>query len=302
MRPERWQTHSRKQVYIASLLTEVLGAGPAASATALVPDLHHFRGSFGGRHVIPLWRDADATEPNVTGGLLEAIGEAHGGEVRAERLFAYAYGVLAQPSYAERFWDELEQPPPRLPIAKDAALFGRVADLGERLLWLHTYGERFRDPAAGRGDIAPGEARCTKPVPPSPLPEGHAYDAEARVLRVGKGASAGEFAPVSPEVYGYSVSGFHVVKSWLDRRKRERSGRKSSPLDEIRPERWEFTGELLALLWVLEETLRLQPEGAALLAAVCASDLFAADELPAPAAAERQPPGTARPSQRAMGL
>ena len=304
MRPELWQTHSREQVYIASLLTEVLGAGPAASATALVPDLHHFRGSFGGRHVIPLWRDAEATRPNVTGGLLERIGEAHGGEASAERLFAYAYGILAQPAYVEAFWDELEQPPPRLPIAKDAALFGRVADLGERLLWLHTYGERFRDPAAGRGDLEPGEARCTKPVPPSPLPEGHSYDAETRVLRVGTGPDAGEFAPVAPEVYGYSVSGFRVVKSWLDRRKRERSGRKSSPLDDIRPERWdrEFDSGLLQLLWVLEETLRLEPEGAALLAEVRASELFAAAELPAPSAAERQPPGAARASQRALRL
>lgn len=272
-------------------------------AAGEVPDLHHFGGA-GGKDVIPLWRDADATQPNVTGGLLGAIGEAHGGEAGAERLFAYAYGVLAQPSDAERFWDELEQPPPRLPIAKDAALFGRVADLGERLLWLHTYGERFRDPAAGRGDVAPGEARCTKPVPPSPLPEGHSYDPAARVLRVGTGPDAGEFEPVSPEVYGYSVSGFHVVKSWLDRRKRERSGRKSSPLDGIRPERWdqEFDSGLLQLLWVLEETLRLEPEGAALLAEVCASPLFTAAELPAPSAAERKPPRAAPGEQADLDL
>ncbi len=92
------------------------------------------------------------------------------------------------------------------------------------------------------------------------------------------------------------------MKSWLDRRKRERSGRRSSPLDGIRPERWEFTGELLALLWVLEETLRLEPEGAALLAEVCASPLFAAAGLPSPSPAERQPPGAARPSQRALRL
>ena len=304
MRPDLWRTHGPQQTYITGLLTNVLGLGPAAMATSTVPDVHFFRGSFGDKGVIPLWRDAEATRPNVTGGLLERIGEAHGGEASAERLFAYAYGILAQPAYVEAFWDELEQPPPRLPIAKDAALFGRVADLGERLLWLHTYGERFRDPAAGRGDLEPGEARCTKPVPPSPLPEGHSYDAGTRVLRVGTGPDAGEFAPVAPEVYGYSVSGFRVVKSWLDRRKRERSGRKSSPLDDIRPERWdrEFDSGLLQLLWVLEETLRLEPEGAALLAEVRASDLFAAAELPAPSAAERQPPGAARASQRALRL
>ena len=302
-RPALHRAHSENQTYIMGLLTNIVGQGPAAMAAGAVPDLDHFPGS-GAKNVIPLWRDADATQPNVTAGLLARLGEAHGGEVSAERLFAYAYGVLAQPSYVEAFWDELEQPPPRLPIAKDAALFGRVADLGERLLWLHTYGERFRDPAKDRGDLEPGEARCTRAVPPSPLPEGHSYDAAARVLRVGTGQDAGEFAPVAPEVYGYSVSGFRVVKSWLDRRKRERSGRKSSPLDDIRPGRWdrEFDSGLLQLLWVLEETLRLEPEGAALLAEVRASELFAAAELPAPSAAERQPPGAARASQRGLGL
>ena len=54
------------------------------------------------------------------------------------------------------------------------------------------------------------------------------------------------FAPVAPEVWNYSVSGLQVVKSWLDYRKRRPGGKQSSPLDEIRPEHWEFGGELLA--------------------------------------------------------
>ena len=294
MRPELWRAHGRQQVYITGLLTELPGAGPAMAATTAVPDLHHFRGSFGGKHVIPLYRDAEATEANVTGGLVERIAESHGAEVTAERLFAYASGILAQPAYVERFWDELEQPPPRIPITRDAELFARVADLGERLLHLHTYGERFVAPDRPPG-VRRGEARNTKAVG-DPLPEGHSYDPDRRVLHVGEG----EFAPVSPEVYGYSVSGYHVVKSWLDRRKLERSGRKSSDLDDIRPERWEFSGELLELLWVLEETIRLQPEGGALLDEVCASDLFTADELPTPTKEERLPPGKAR--QAAMNL
>ena len=282
-RPPLHLSHGPKQAYITGMLTGVIGTGPVVTAAAEIPDRHHFRGSYSGKDVIPLYRDADATEPNVTGGLLERIGEAHGNTPRAERLFAYAYGVLAQPAYTERFWDELEQPPPRLPITKDAALFARVADLGERLLHLHTYAERFRAP--GRVDVPQGEARCTKDVGTS-LPRDHSYDEEERVLRVGEG----EFGPVAPEVYRYSVSGFQVVKSWLDRRKLQRSGRKSSDLDKIRPERWTFTQDFVQLLWVLEETLRLQPEGAELLAEVCASDVFSAADLPTPTAEERRAP------------
>ena len=289
MRPDLWRTHGGRQVYMTSMLTHVLGDGPAATATALVPDLDHFRGSFGAKHIVPLWRDAAATQPNVTAGLLSRIADVHGAPVSPERLFAYAYGVLAQPAYVERFWDELELPPPRLPITKDSGLFGRVADHGARLLYLHTYGERYGGPHDD-GSVPQGAALCTKAVSLEQYPADFSYDEAAQVLRVGDG----EFAPVTPEVWAYSVSGLQVVKSWLDYRKLKRAGRRSSPLDDIRPARWDFTEELLELLWVLEETVRRQPEGAALLQEVCASALFAARELPVPTDAERQPPLRAR--------
>ena len=97
MRPDLWRAHSKEQVYITSLLTSVLGEGPAAMATAEIPDLHHFRGSFGGKDVIPLWRDAEATQPNLAAGLLETLRLAHGKAVSAPSLFAYTYGILCQP-------------------------------------------------------------------------------------------------------------------------------------------------------------------------------------------------------------
>ncbi|RJP31104.1 MAG: hypothetical protein C4547_15765 [Phycisphaerales bacterium] len=77
-------------------------------------------------------------------------------------------------------------------------------------------------------------------------------------LVVGEGA----FAPVRREVYEFEVSGLKVVQSWLNyRMRRPRNVRKSSPLDEIRPERWTaaFTGELLNVLWILEATLETYP-------------------------------------------
>ena len=116
--PPLWAAHSQEQVYITSLLTKVLGVGPAAVATAEVPDLDYFSGR-GAKDVIPLWRDTEATQPNLAAGLLDTLAVAHGTAVSARSLFAYAYGILAQPAYVERFWDELEMPPPRLPITKD---------------------------------------------------------------------------------------------------------------------------------------------------------------------------------------
>ena len=296
IRPVLHQTQSDNQVYLTSLLTGVLGLGPAASVTADVPDLHYFRGSFGGKHVIPLWRDVDANEPNVNNGLVELIAGVHGVGVTVEQLFAYSYGILAQPDYVRRFWDELEMPPPRLPITKDANLFASVAEHGARLIYLHTYGERFGGPEDD-GLVPQGEARCTRAVSQEEYPADFEYDPSTRILRVGDG----EFAPVAPEVWEYSVSGLEVVRSWLNYRKREPAGRKSSPLDEIRPERWEFTEELLELIWVLEATIALEPKGTALLEEVCESDLFTADELPAPVPKERKPPSLFQPPTYSLG-
>ena len=137
--PAVWAAHGPNQVYITGLFTDVMGHGPAAVAAAEIPDLHHFSGR-GGKDVIPLWRNPDATQPNVTSGLLYAIGSFYGIPVSPDDLFAYTYGILAQPKYVETFWDELEQPPPRLPITKDGDLFRAVADHGVRLLFIHTYG------------------------------------------------------------------------------------------------------------------------------------------------------------------
>ena len=284
--PPIWAAHGDKQVYITSLLTAVMGQGPAAVAASHIPDLHYFCGR-GAKDIIPLWRDAEATEPNVTTGLLEDISAVHGATITAERLFAYAYGILAQPEYVRRFWDELELPPPRLPITRDSDLFARVADHGERLLQLHTY-----------RSVPQGEARCTKPVSLDDYPAGFHYDSGTKTLRVGDG----EFAPVDPAVWSYSVSGLQVVKSWLNYRKLVPSGRKSSDLDKIRPDSWTFGEELVELLWLLEATLALEPEGAALLDEVCASPLFSADDLPTPTNEERKPPSAAPREGEQLGM
>ena len=51
LRPVLWQIHSEHQVYLSSLLSHPLGNGPALTCSALIPDLHHFRGSYGAKEV-----------------------------------------------------------------------------------------------------------------------------------------------------------------------------------------------------------------------------------------------------------
>ena len=213
IRPVLWHAHCDRQVYLTSLLTGVLGLGPAATVSSHIPDLHHFRGSFGGKDAIPLWRDSDATEPNVAAGLLEALGKALECPVAPEDLFAYAYALLASPAYVDRFSEELTVPGPRLPLSKDPELFHRAVDLGSELIWRHTYCQRFTGPGRGYGTVSQGTARCERPVGEAleNYPRGFEYHEATRTLLVG----AGRFAPVHPEVWEFSVSGFKVVQSWL---------------------------------------------------------------------------------------
>ncbi|NJM10828.1 MAG: DNA methyltransferase [Synechococcaceae cyanobacterium SM1_2_3] len=285
LRPTLHRSYSDRQVFMCGLWTKTLGKGSAAVATALIPDMDHFCNR-GAKDVIPFWRDAAATQANITAGLLEFLSEGYGQPVSAEDLFAYAYALLATPEYVNTFWDELALPGPRLPLTQDAALFAEGAALGRRLIWLHTYGERFIPPGAKPGRVPPGLARCQVGTPsdPADYPDRFDYDPAMQELRIGKG----RFAPVRPQIWTFSISGFEVVKSWLAYRMRDRSGKKSSPLDDIRPQRWEFDEELLKLLWVLDHTLDLQPELAALLAKVKAGALFTAAELPQPNEAQRR--------------
>lgn len=80
-----------------------------------------------------------------------------------------------------------------------------------------------------------------------------------------------------------------------------RAGKKSSPLDDIRPERWtpRMTDEFLEMLWVLEATLAMEPELIAALDAVLAGECFKAEDLPRPTEDERKAPG-ARPETGAL--
>lgn len=62
-------------------------------------------------------------------------------------------------------------------------------------------------------------------------PVDYVYDEAKREIVAGEG----RFGPVSPQVWEFEVSGLNVVQSWLDYRMKKRAGKKSSPLDDIRP-------------------------------------------------------------------
>ena len=225
------------------MLSNVLGPGPAATATAAVPDLDQFRGSFGARGVIPLWRDAAAMQPNVSTAWLRRLQEVYGCEITAAELMAYCYALLAGRGYTRRFDEELRTPGPRVPLTRDAALFRRGVSLGQTLLSVHTYRQ-----------IAAGRCRVIRAV-------GQQYPAHFAHANESLMIGDGEIGPVPRQVWDYSVSGYRVLPSWV-RRRVQPTVRGRSALDRIGPDRWTgaLTRELLELVWLLEKTLAMAPD------------------------------------------
>ena len=132
----------------------------------------------------------------------------------------------------------------------------------------------------------PGATKCEKLV--DDYPTEFCYDKTKQTLYVG----SGEFKPVREQVYEFEVSGLKVIQSWLKYRMKKGAGKKSSPLDDIRPESWtsQFTTELLKLLWILTDTVEHYPEQAKLLEAVIDSECFQSEELPSVPAEMRKAP------------
>ncbi len=290
LRPDLWRIYGKSQVFFTSLFNHPLGNGPAITVCGNVPDRHLFRGSFGGKDIIPLYRDRKATKANFPPILLTLLNKYYKRAVAPEDLAAYIYCLLSQPEFTLRFSKELRTRELRVPLTRDPILFAKARAFGARLLWLHTYGERFVPEGKHSGHVPRGATRCIKAIPEAEdgYPDSFAYNESMQTLHVGPG----EFRPVLKEVFEFEVSGLKVVQSWLRYRMREGAGKKSSPLDDIRPVHWtsQLTTDLLELLWVLDVTVSGYPEQAEILEQVVSGPCIDVSELPEVPDFLRKPP------------
>lgn len=271
--PSLWEAFSKSQTILTALTRLSPQNGPAISFLGHIPDLDHFHGR-GGR-VFALYKDAAATEPNVSPDAVKALSTAYGAPVDPVDLFAYVAGVLAHPAFTATHRDDLVRPGLRVPLTADKALFDRAAKLGREVIWLHTFGERMNDGKPAGEPRLPRDRAPTipaaHPIPSDPenFPDTLEYDPAAQTLKVGKGRI--ENVPLA--VWEYEVSGKNVLRQWFSYRKKDRSrpliGEKRPPseLMKIQPDYWlpEYTSELINVLNVLAMLVELEPDQAALL-------------------------------------
>jgi hypothetical protein len=299
--PELWATQSDSQMYLTGFTQTKPTNGPAVTLAALIPDLHHYKGSFGGR-VFPLWRDRDATIANLPSTLLAVLTSRLAIPVAAEDVPAYIAAVAANPAYTSRFQEDLAQPGLRIPLTADTRLWTQAVELGRRIIWLHTFGERCVDKAAGRPAKPPRLPDASGPRIPKDgaipadadnMPDEMTYDTGSKLLHVGKG----RIENVPPEVWNYEVSGKRVLTQWFSYRKKDRAKppmgdkRPPSKLNEIQPPGWlaEYTTELLNVIHVLGLLVKAEPQQAALLDAIIAGPTITRAELEAAGALECPP-------------
>lgn len=283
--PKLWQWRGTAQIFVTAFTEESPSSGPALTFTAHIPDLHHYKGSFGGR-VFPLWADAQGAASNMSASVLARLQDQLAQPVTAEDLFAYIAGIAAHPGYTRRFAADLDTPGLRIPLTADPALFAEAVALGRRVIWLHTFGERFVDAARQRPAGAPRLPDGQRPqvpaggsIPGTPegMPDVLSYDPVQQRLNVG----SGHIEPVSKSVWDYEVSGKQVLVQWFSYRRKTRERpqigdrRPPSPLGDIQPDHWlpEYTTELLNVLNVLGLLVDLEPQADELLARICAGPL-----------------------------
>lgn len=200
--PDLWRLMGKTQVFVNEHHADPLTSGPGLVFTALVPNVHHFKGSAGGR-VLPLYRDRAGLAANLAPGLTRLLSEWLGRTVTAADLLAYIAAVTAHTGYTATFREELRTPGVRVPLTADAELWEEAVRLGRRVLWLHTYGERYVDPEDDRPAGPPRAALADRPkvqvaIPGTSdaMPDDISYDAGTATLHLG----AGQIAPVRLEV------------------------------------------------------------------------------------------------------
>ncbi|WUH94257.1 DNA methyltransferase [Streptomyces sp. NBC_00433] len=281
-RPELWRVLDDEQVFAVeqAYLPEV--REPAVAFCALLPDGRSPAGRPG--RIRPLFRQPGGRDPNLAPGLVELLSERLGTGVTARDVLAWvAAAARPAPGGSE------------VPFPADPGDWRTGLALGGRLLWLHTRGARFADPATGRDPGAPRLPGGSRPYVRAPLPaapgaEELEYDRDQRELRIGEG----RISPVSPAAWDRTAGGVRVLDAWWERR--TAVGAPGS-LEALRPPRWtrSCTSDLLEVVSVLTLLADLDAARHALAGrlserpgrTVTATALRDAGVLPVPAARRR---------------
>lgn len=182
--------------------------GPATWVHSLLPDRHAFSGR--GGYAFPLYdRRKGADAHNLNPAALAALAEAYGETVSPEDLFDAILALLSATSYTLRFAEDLEDTFPHIPFPADPTLFKQAVAIGREIRALEGF-QREPAPAFRPKDFCRLRSEATGPVGLS----GGAATGEWLFCADG----TGRFDGLPPRVWEFSVSGYRVLKRWVEAR------------------------------------------------------------------------------------
>lgn len=291
--PSLWHCHSGSQLYFAGIMKKPNVCGPALVATRHIPDLDFLL--TGGKDIFPMYRNPEATKVNINHKILSKLEQEFGQSIKPQALYCYAIAVMGNPGYTRRFSSEMRSTTPKLPLTRDATLFNRGAVLGRRLISIQTSGQDSRS----HETHSPGLGRYTNQnrYLHGALVD-FRYDSLRNVLRICNDENGWHdwVKNLRPEIYDFSISGLKVIPSWLASRTTMGSGKRSSPLDEMRipiPLKT-LKPNLQILISTIEKLHAFYPDLDAWLQEVLQSPLFSGGDLPKPTADETKAPRVRR--------
>lgn len=184
-----------------------VNAGPGVLCTSLLPDYDLWAGR--GGYAFPLYdRRKGADAHNLNPSILTALSEAYGEPVSPEELFDAILALLSATSYTVRFAEDLEDSFPHIPFPADPDLFKQAAAIGKEIRELEGF---VREPAEAfkPRDFVRSRSEWTGPVGLHEGPDGEWYFCAD---------DTGRFDGLPPRVWEFSVSGYRVLKRWVEAR------------------------------------------------------------------------------------
>lgn len=206
--PEMQLAWGEENVGLYSLKSNT-SVGPSLWCHQILPDYHALKGSNGG-YAFPLYdRRRGAEAHNFSPAILTALAEAYGEPVSPEDLLGAILALLSATSYTVRFAEDLEDTFPHIPFPADPGLFKEAAAIGAEIRALEGFA---REPLAEfrLKDFCRLRSEASGKVALHESEDGNWYFCED---------GTGKFDGLPAAVWEFSVSGYRVLKRWVEARK-----------------------------------------------------------------------------------
>ncbi len=199
-----------------------------------------------------------------------------------------------------------------MPLTADTDTWLRAVECGREVIWLHTFGNRFRQSGCVWPIVIPAHLNplIDEAIPVDAQTLEHDPVRCRLLVRGLSGEATGVISNITSAVRDYTVVQMNVIDSWFKFRRAKPGGKRNSPLDDVGVGKWApaYNKELLDILRILTRLVSLRSTQDSILQEVLngpligTSDLTAASVLPVSKAERKPPPPFKKPPSQKLPL